>query len=153
MSGAPFDAVVSHYAVGRPDYPAALLDALGPLDGLLVLEGGCGTGIASRALADRGAQVLAFDVRRDMVRHTRDNSPAVWAAVVADGSRLPFRDGCADLICFAQAWHWLDIGTRVDEAARVLAQGGRWSGWWSHARADGQTLCTEGVVTGGSRDR
>lgn len=56
--------------------------------------------------------------------------------VIADGAALPFRDGCADLICFAQSWHWLDEARRPREAARVLRSGGRWAGWWSHARAD-----------------
>ena len=37
---------------------------------------------------------------------------------------------------FAQAWHWLDASTRSVEAHRVLRDGGRWAGWWSHARAD-----------------
>jgi len=57
--------------------------------------------------------------------------------VLADGARLPFRDSVADLLCFAQAWHWLDEDRRCKEAARVLRAGGRWAGWWSHARADG----------------
>jgi ubiquinone/menaquinone biosynthesis C-methylase UbiE len=58
-------------------------------------------------------------------------------AVVADGSAMPFRDGCADLLCFAQSWHWLDEHRRSTEAARVLRDGGAWAAWWSHARGDG----------------
>jgi hypothetical protein len=54
------------------------------------------------------------------------------------GAAMPFRDGCADLLCFAQSWHWFDEGRREIEAARVLRRGGRWAGWWSHARADGE---------------
>ena len=58
--------------------------------------------------------------------------------MVADGAAMPFRDECADLLCFAQSWHWLDADRRAGEAARVLRTGGRWAAWWSHARADGE---------------
>jgi hypothetical protein len=51
---------------------------------------------------------------------------------------MPFRDECADLLCFAQSWHWLDQHRRAGEAARVLRKGGRWAAWWSHARVDGE---------------
>lgn len=39
---------------------------------------------------------------------------------------------------FRAVAQWLDEGTGVDEAHRVLRLGGRWAGWWSHARADNQ---------------
>jgi SAM-dependent methyltransferase len=51
---------------------------------------------------------------------------------------MPFHDRCADLVCFAQSWHWVDEDRRSGEAARVLRPGGRWAGWWSHARAEGE---------------
>jgi SAM-dependent methyltransferase len=130
-----FDAVADEYDSGRPDYPSGVYDALGPIDGAVVLEGGAGTGIATRALLERGAAVVPFDVGRSILSRAVRHTPGL-PAVLADGSRLPFRDGCADLICFAQSWHWLDGRHRCAEAARVLRPGGRWAGWWSHARAD-----------------
>jgi methyltransferase family protein len=59
-------------------------------------------------------------------------------AVQGDAARLPIRDGCVDLICFAQSWHWVDGRLRAAEAHRVLHRSGRWAAWWSHARADGE---------------
>jgi SAM-dependent methyltransferase len=132
-----FESVVDEYEQGRPTYPAGVYDALGSIEGLRVLEGGAGTGIATRELLRRGARVVPFDVGPDILGRAVRRSPGL-AAVVADGARLPFRDGCADLTCFAQSWHWLDPDRRCQEAARVLAPRGRWAGWWSHARADGQ---------------
>jgi SAM-dependent methyltransferase len=55
---------------------------------------------------------------------------------VADGAALPVRDGFADLITFAQSWHWLDAVAARPEVHRVLAPGGRLAAWWSQARAD-----------------
>ena len=78
---------------------------------------------------------------------------------MADGSHLPIRDGCADLLCFGQSWHWLDPAVRAHAAARVLRPGGRWAGWWSHARADGEPWfdayfdLIEAAVPGVRRDR
>jgi SAM-dependent methyltransferase len=132
-----FDRVVDEYAAGRPTYPDAVFDALEPLAGRLVLEGGAGTGIGTRSLIARGAVVVPFDIGGAVLRKSRETTPGL-PAVLADGSRLPFRRGRADLVCFAQSWHWLDRASRIDEAARVLRPGGRWAGWWSHARADGE---------------
>lgn len=131
-----FDPVVDAYDAARPAYPDRVYDALEPLSDALVLEGGAGTGIATRALLARGARAVPFDVGLGMLSRAAARTQGLWA-VVADGARLPFRDACADLVCFAQSWHWLAIDRRCAEAARVLRPGGRWAGWWSHARDDG----------------
>lgn len=132
-----FDHVADAYEAGRPTYPEAVFDALEPLSGALVLDGGAGTGIASRSLLRRGAHVVAFDVGGGMLTRARASTPAL-RAVVADGARMPFRAACADAVCFAQSWHWIDAARRCEEAARVLRAGGRWAAWWSHPRADGE---------------
>ena len=132
-----FDGVVDEYDSARPSYPDGVYEALGPLDGVLVVEGGAGTGLATRALIERGAHVIPFDAGVTILARAARRTPDL-TAVVADGAWLPFRDRCADLMCFAQAWHWLAPDRRCSEAARVLRPGGRWAGWWSHARADGE---------------
>lgn len=134
---ASFDAVADEYDAGRPSYPPGVYDTLGPLEGLLVLDVGAGTGIATRQLLERGASVIAVDHGRAMLARAAMRTPGL-SAVVADGAVLPVRGGTADLICFAQAWHWLDQPTGTIEAHRVLASGGRWAAWWTHARADAE---------------
>lgn len=134
---ASFDHVVDPYDRARPGYPAGVFDAIEPLAGCRVLDGGAGTGIATRALEARGAVVTAVDIGAQLLTRARHHSPGL-CAVVADGARLPFATGSFDLVCFAQAWHWLDPSTRCQEMHRVLVRGGRWSGWWSHARADAE---------------
>jgi hypothetical protein len=72
-----FDAVADEYEVGRPGYPEAVYDALEPLAEALVLEGGAGTGIATRALLERGARVVSFDVGRSvLIRNLARDAPA-----------------------------------------------------------------------------
>ena len=138
LSMASFETVADEYDAARPSYPAGVFDALGPLEERLVLDVGAGTGIASRQLLTRGALVIAIDPGTGVLARATARTAGLMA-VAADGAVLPVRTGLADLVCFAQAWHWLDPSTRVGEAHRVLRAGGRWAGWWSHARADGET--------------
>ena len=134
---ASFEVVADEYDVARPSYPAEVFDALEPLAGLRVLDVGAGTGIATRPLITRTAEVVAIDPGRELLRRARAHTEGL-VAVAADGTALPVRSNTVDLVCFAQSWHWLNPATRVEESHRVLRPGGRWAGWWSHARADGQ---------------
>lgn len=134
---ASFESVVEEYDAGRPDYPAEVFEALGPLEGRRVLDVGAGTGIATRELLDRGGEVVAVDAGHKVLRRAVDRSPGL-RAVVADGATLPVRTASIDLVCFAQAWHWLDADRRCVEVHRVLRDDGRWAGWWSQVRADGE---------------
>jgi ubiquinone/menaquinone biosynthesis C-methylase UbiE len=136
-----FDSAAAEYDAARPSYPAALFDELamraGPLAGKLVLDWGAGTGIASRQLAQRGAIVVSLDIGEQMLRRARARSPES-ACVLADGNRMPIRSASADLVTFAQSWHWFDHRAAAAEVARVLKPGGLWAAWWNRAKADGE---------------
>ena len=137
-----FDGVADAYDAARPEYPEAVYDALeaatGPLRWRTVFDGGAGTGIASRALAARGAHVVAFDIGVAMLRRAVARDEAT-PAVAADGNRLLFRTGSADVVCFAQAWHWLDPAVAVPEVARARA--------WTLRR------CRRAILSQAGRDR
>ena len=139
--GSPFDALVDAYDAARPTYPAELYDAIErlahPLAGANVIEIGAGTGIATRALRERGASVVAVDIGAQMLRRLRDRDPA-QPAVLANAEALPFRDDCADLVCAAQAWHWVDVDRGAPEARRVLRGHGALAVWWNNVVADGR---------------
>jgi SAM-dependent methyltransferase len=134
---ASFESVVEEYDAARHAYPEGVYDALGELGGRLVLDVGAGTGIATRQLRSRGAVAIAVDRGPLVLTRARVRSPGLMA-LLADGCVLPVREGTVDVICFAQAWHWLDASARVVEAHRVLREGGVWAAWWSHARADAE---------------
>lgn len=132
-----FERVVDEYDAARPEYPEVLFDTLGPLGDALVVEGGCGTGIATRQLIEQGARVIGVEIGPNMLRRAIERSPELLA-LQGDAARLPIFDHCVDLLCFAQSWHWMDERLRVDEAHRVLHPEGRWAAWWSHVRDDGE---------------
>jgi len=134
---ASFEAVADEYDAARPSYPDEVFDALEPLAGLRVLDVGAGTGIATRSLITRHAAVVAIDPGSELLRRAKSHTKDL-IAVTADGNAVPIRSNAVDLVSFAQSWHWLNPSTRVEECHRVLRPRGRWAGWWSHARADGQ---------------
>ena len=131
-----FDAVAADYDAHRPDYPAQLFDALEsamgqPLLWSSVCDVGAGTGIASRALAGRGATVTAVEPGLDALRVLRARSTARVRPVVGDGNALPLADGLFDLVSYAQSFHWTDPQRSVPEAFRVLKPGAVLALWWN----------------------
>jgi SAM-dependent methyltransferase len=141
MSGGPeprdrarlFDGAAERYDRTRPGYPDELIDeVVGPApDRLAVLDVACGTGIASRAMARRGAGVVGVELNAGMAAIARRHGIA--AEVSAFESWDP-AGRCFDLVTCAQAWHWLDPETSVPKAASVLRPGGRLCLFWNVGR-------------------
>ncbi len=125
-----FDQQAEAYDRFRPTYPDAVIDELlGPVPvGLDVLDVGCGTGIASRQMAQRGANVLGVELGPRMAeiarRHGLDVELAAFEAWDAAGRTF-------DRVTSAQAWHWLDLPIATAKAASVLRPGGRLALIWN----------------------
>lgn len=141
-----FDSASEAYDIGRPSYPSALYDAVASLCGSLaaktVVDGGAGTGIATRELVERGAVVIALDPDRAMLGRAVARSFGL-RAVVADAAAIPLRSRCVDLLTFAQSWHWVDQEGGTREAARVLKHSGWWAAWWNQPWADAEAWFDE----------
>jgi SAM-dependent methyltransferase len=125
-----FDQEAERYDRCRPSYPDALIDEL--LDpepaGLDVLDVGCGTGIASRPMAERGAKVLGVEVAPRMAEIARSHGIDVEIGAFEgwDAAGRTF-----DRVTSAQAWHWLDMPVATAKAASLLQPGGRLCLIWS----------------------
>src|SRR5258706_3818833 len=113
-------AYTAHY--DRP----AVLAALGPVSGLHVLDAGCGPGLYTTELLDRGGEVTAFDASPVMVELARAQVAGrarVDRAVL--GEPLPYPGGAFDLIVCALAIHYADDrGAAFAEFFRLLRPGG-----------------------------
>jgi SAM-dependent methyltransferase len=118
-----FDQHAEAYDRFRPTYPDAVIDeVLGPAPaGLDVLDVGCGTGIASRLMAGRGAKVLGVELAPRMAEIARGHGVNVEIAAFEawDAAGRTF-----DRVASAQAWHWLDLPVATAKAASVLRPGG-----------------------------
>ncbi|MGW0802226.1 class I SAM-dependent methyltransferase [Nonomuraea sp. NPDC002799] len=147
--GRVFDSVADAYDAGRPAYPDEMYRALTEvsgvdLDGATTVDVGAGTGILTHALRARGSQVIAVDPGVEMLARLisrSDDGPPVVAAVLADGNALPLADDVADLVTYAQSWHWLDPVVSIAEARRVLRPEGAIVGCWNlHHAAQAEWL-------------
>lgn len=76
MAQPRYDAVADFYITGfdSTDDPAslALLDLLGPVAGLRVLDVACGHGRITRELARRGAEVVGIDISGSLISKARE---------------------------------------------------------------------------------
>lgn len=112
--------------LGHASWIAPALARLGDVQGLHVLDLGCGHGMASVVLARRGAHVTACDLSGAYLHEARARAAAngvtaQWA--LADGERLPFADGVFDRVWGNAILHHLDLGRAGPELARVLRPG------------------------------
>jgi SAM-dependent methyltransferase len=135
-----FNTAAAQYAANRPSYPSALFDAIEelagrPLAGARVADIGAGTGIATALLHERGADVLAIEPGDGMAAQFRRTLPGI-PLVRGNGNALPLADASADLLTYAQAWHWTDTARSVPEALRVLRPGGSLALWWNRDAHD-----------------
>ncbi|MEP6688209.1 MAG: class I SAM-dependent methyltransferase, partial [Gemmatimonadales bacterium] len=101
----------------------AMLGHLPPLQGKLCLELGCGTGLTSHFLRERGGTWVSADFERDHVRSARQ---LVRDRVLQVGDRqLPFATASFDLVAAVNFLeHIKDDETFFAEMVRVLKPGG-----------------------------
>ena len=121
-----FAEVAELYDRVRPGYPSEMIDDLVTLSGLApgdaVLEIGCGTGQATRPLAERGFRIVCVELGESLAEVARRRLvqyPDVRVVTSAferwnpEGRRF-------DLVLAATAWHWLDPEVRFAKAASIL---------------------------------
>jgi SAM-dependent methyltransferase len=115
------------YVAGRPSYPAAALDALfdgmGEARDVLAADLGAGTGISSRLLAERGAQVLAIEPNQPMREAAEPHPRVEWISGTAESTGLG--EASIDLVTAFQAFHWFDHEKALREMVRILRPAGR----------------------------
>jgi SAM-dependent methyltransferase len=125
-----FDRVARLYDEQRPGYPAELFDDLIAEASLSkavpLLEIGAGTGRATLPFLDRGFEVHAIEpgaaMAEQLVAHVAPEhrfklQQSKFEAAELGAGRFP-------LVYCAQAYHWLDPGTRLQRIARCLRADG-----------------------------
>ena len=113
----------------RPTPPSEVIDVLTVVAGVerpgLVVDLGCGTGLATRAWAERADEVIGVDPNPRMLERARSataQSNVRYVEAFAAETGLP--DGRADLATSFQSFHWMEPQPVLAEAARILRDGG-----------------------------
>lgn len=91
-----------------------------------LLEVGCGNGVASRMLADRGHQIVGTDISPLFLAEAKVWETDCLTYQVADALDLPFPDQHFDLVCSNElVEHVPDVQSVLQEMIRVTRDGGR----------------------------
>ncbi len=118
-----FGAVAQAYELARPTYPGDVVDWLIPRGTRRVVDLGAGTGKFTRALVDRGLDVVAVEPSAGM-REVFAQTVAGAEVIAGSAEDIPLEDASVDAVVVAQAWHWVDSTRAVPEVARILRPGG-----------------------------
>lgn len=128
--GTEFGLAREVYRRFRPDYPRALYERIfAELPGRkLAVDLGAGTGLVSAVLVERFDRVIAVEPDAEMAEELREAAPRVeHLAARAEQAELP--RASADLVCCANAFHWMD-GPKVTGVVQSwLGHGGLFAGW------------------------
>jgi len=114
-----FQSGAESYDKIRPSYPEEALDFTLQHHPVMAVDIGCGSGIFTEQLVARGMDVTAVDPSQDMLAVLAKRLPDVSTHCAA-GEDTGLADNSADLVTYAQAWHWVDHPKASAEAARLL---------------------------------
>jgi 2-polyprenyl-6-hydroxyphenyl methylase/3-demethylubiquinone-9 3-methyltransferase len=103
-------------------------EKIGRLDGLSVLDVGCGGGIIAEELAKRGANVTGIDLSERALQIARDHAATSGLRIryqLGKAEELPVADGHFDaVVCADCLEHVDDVGHVIGQISRVLKAGG-----------------------------
>ncbi len=125
-----FGSIAEDYDGLRPQAPQQAVDWLVPPGCEVAVDVGAGTGLFTRTLVSRAAQVIAVEPDARMRKVLSARSPGV-RVVEGRGESIPFPDASADAVFVSSAWHWMDAERAVPEIGRVLRDGGRFGLIWT----------------------
>ncbi|HEX2293077.1 MAG TPA: class I SAM-dependent methyltransferase [Gaiellaceae bacterium] len=128
-SGYLDEGFAERYERFRPAPPAVVLDALERYAGgpplALVIDLGSGTGLSTRAWAERAKEVVGVEPNPEMRRVAGAQTARRGVRYLdAFAQRTGLPSGSADLVTCSQSFHWMDRAAVLAEAARILRPGG-----------------------------
>ncbi|MBA3332288.1 MAG: class I SAM-dependent methyltransferase [Actinobacteria bacterium] len=127
---ATFDDVADEYGLVRPAYPVELFGDLVDLAGLpargRLIEIGCGTGEATRPLAERGFEITCIELGFNVAQVARRQLEPFANVKVVNAAFEEWEPECGgfDAVVAFAAFHWIDPEVRLSKPARLLCDGG-----------------------------
>ncbi len=124
--GKDFGRHLSAYGLGRKGFPEAVYDRfrsrLRP--GALVLDIGCGTGIATRGMSKTDIFCVGCDIDPRMITEALYTQSENVSYVLAPAENLPFSEGTFDGATVFSALHWFCNAAALSEIHRVVKKTG-----------------------------
>ena len=125
-SGYDREGFAARYDRFRPRTPASLIDLLcryGRAERFdLVVDLGCGTGLSTRAWAERAERIIGIEPNPAMLAAAAPAQGLEYREAFAHETGL--EDNCADAVTCSQSLHWMEPEPTFAEAARILRPGG-----------------------------
>lgn len=129
METGNFGKVREAYVAARQAFPQEVIEhiwqyitATAPV----ILDLGCGTGIATRQLAEHtDASIIGCDVDQQMIEAAQKIPRSNITYFTAPAAHLPFASGKFDAVAAFSAFHWFRDTQSLAEIHRVLREGGR----------------------------
>ncbi len=117
------------YASARLGYPPELFEFLVSqcMKTKSAWDCACGNGQAAVSLAGHFDEVQATDVSPNQIKNAFDHPKINYS--VCPSEATPFPKASFDLVCVAQALHWMKHDQFFCEVKRVLKPGGIFSAW------------------------
>lgn len=131
MNEDKFNGMGKIYSKYRPSYPFGFIDYLftdvGISQSSTIADIGCGTGILTRQLLEKGCKVYGIEPNADMRVIAENNLKDFIGFTYVDGSaeNTTIDDNSVDYITVAQAFHWFDMEKFKKECQRILKPGGK----------------------------
>lgn len=122
-----FGHLAQSYKIGRRGVPVAVIDYLWSHLGTpepRILDVGCGTGIPTRQIAQRGGHIVGTDIDATMIATAHEELMDNIDYVVAPTHDLPVPSNSFDAITIFSALHWFTDNASLAELYRVLKLGG-----------------------------
>src|SRR5260221_1586178 len=124
-----WDSFADDYDRYRPQPPAELVNLLSQLARVarpfLVVDLGCGTGLATRLWADHATQVIGIEPNQNM-RYIAEaqTSASIITYQSGYGHDTGLPNDCADIVTAANSLQWMEPQPTVAEVTRILRPGG-----------------------------
>jgi ubiquinone/menaquinone biosynthesis C-methylase UbiE len=144
-----FGRTAREYEIGRPEWPAELLDRVVAEMGLewdaAVLDLGAGTGKLTRALVPRFARVIAVEPDDAMCAVLEEVVPEA-ESFAGSAEAIPLADDEVDAIFSGEAFHWFATGSTLEELSRVLRPRGGLAILWNIFQEEDPPLSPEATA-------